>query len=449
MEKKIRSLWEKLKGGGQRNGPTTTIHPTLNSLATQHGKAGLDTIPLEELTKASFEQHLYNSIAESERLATNAAPEILELTEQHQDDRSNQTVVVKKKTARVEEHKAKSLELFVGKRSPLELRQKQDALKRAEPKAKEKKDTYINECAEHARTPDDRPLRKVSPLGFAVPSASIFIFEAVANHEAFLPVFRSNQISNAVIAVGCSLGVTLLAKFCGNTLASFGKPKLRKPLNIALFGIAALSTIGFCLLVGGTRAFSDPSHPLPSWWAEIAAMMLNGFLFICMTAITWAYQTKKATVESVNAALESKLKAEKLVDKLQAEVDALELAAVDKEISIEDHYRDQIEEAENFVRTQGLELAKKVGPHHADLANIHRQSLVVSAALKEAIWGIRLHHQLAQKQTDPKLGRGNDPIPLINPMLYQLLPIVIPDQPNGDHSTENSSSNPNTHENAI
>lgn len=198
--------------------------------------------------------------------------------------------------------------------------------------------------------------------------------------------------------------------------------------------VAGISTGIFAVLVGGTRAFGDIQHPIQSWWGQMAAMALNLFLFIGMVAIAWAFHSRKSLAEKINALLGNKLKWEKAAETLQAEVDALELATIDKKIEIEQGYRPKFEEAQECVRNSGMKVAKVLGEHHARLAGIDRDALIASAGLREATWGLRLHHQLGSKAGS---SLNHAPIPDLDPGLF------TPTDPKTIHPVDSNEVSPN------
>jgi hypothetical protein len=443
---KLKSLWEKVKGGSQSSDLVTTIHPTLNDLAAKLGKAGLGTESLEELVKASHEKHLFSIVAEKENEAVTQNAEIMNQLKLHHDDEAKEPAVTKRLTEKVGKHTVTDREL-AAKHNACQLKAKKRELKTAKHKAKKSRHIYKGVCEAEGLEPNSKKLAKASGLIFYLVAVAIFCVEAAANFQAFLKVFTDDMISTAVVAFGTSLGVTLMGKFCGAALASFKNPKARKLIPIAVFAIALVSAIVFSLLVGGTRAYGDPTQPLATAWSELGALAVNVFLFLCMIASTWSFQTKKTLAETINPLIDEKLKYGNAVVAIQKEIDALELEGIDKEIEIEELSRKKLDEAENHVRNQGLEVAKRFGKYQAIIASINRQAHIVSASLNEAIWGIRLHYLLATKPNGTQA--NNPPKVTLDPMLYQVPSMESPSEPNAESSTDNSSSNPNIHETVL
>ncbi len=436
---KVKDLFEKVFRPPARQGAITTVNPTLNKLASQleakNTSSGNASKPLEELLKASHEKHLLESISEQEAVAVAQGPEIMKQQELHHDDESKEAALVKKLTKKVSKHTVKDREL-AAKHNACQSTAKKKALKSATKKLKKADRRYDAACKEEGLKPTGKKLAKASGLLFYMGAVAIFGVEAAANFQAYLKVYSDDILSTAVLALGASLGVTIMGKICGAVLFSFKSAKSRKLIPIAVFVVALIATIAFSLVVGGTRAFGDLSQPAASKWSEIGALVVNVFLLLCMIASTWAYHTKKALAETINPLLENKLNQEKLVSTLLKEIDALRLAKVEKDISIEADHRSNLEEAKNHIRNQGLEVAKRVGSYHAVLSSIKRKSHIVSAALGEAIWGIRIHSQLSRKPNEANRNVALKPEAILDAKLYQ-----VPDSPFSKSPEKSSSEN--------
>jgi hypothetical protein len=445
---KLKSLWEKVRGPGQGSGLVTTIHPTLNDLASKLGKAGIGTESLEELVKASHEKHLFSTIAEKENEEVTQGAEIMKQLKLHHDDEADEPAVTKRLTEKVGKHTVSDREL-AAKRNALQVKAKKRELKTAKHKAKKSRHIYKGECDAEGLQPTGKKLASASGLIFYLAAVAIFGVEAAANFQAFLKVFTDDIVSTAVVAFGTSLGVTMMGKFCGAALASFKNQKARKLIPISIFVVALVSAIVFSVLIGGTRAYGDPTKPLSSIWSELGALAVNVFLFLCMIASTWSFQTKKTFAETINPLIDEKLKWEQSVVAIQKEIDELELSGIDKEIEIEEFSRKKVEEAENHVRNQGLEVAKRFGKYQAIIASINRQARIVGASLNEAIWGIRLHYLLATKSNGTHTSSPIPPKVALDPMLYETPSMEPSSKPNAESHTENLSPNPSTHGNVL
>ncbi len=444
----LKSLWEKVRGGGQGSGLVTIIHPTLNDLAAKLGKAGLGTESLEELVKASHEKHLFSMIAEKENEEVTQGAEIMKQLKLHHDDEADEPAVTKRLTEKVGKHTVSDREL-AAKRNALQVKAKKRELKTAKHKAKKSRHIYKGVCDAEGLQPTGKKLASASRLIFYAGAIAIFVIEAGANFQAFLKVFTDDMISTGVVAFGTSLGVTMMGKFCGAALATFKNQKARKLIPISIFVVALISAIVFSVLVGGIRSYGNPLKPLASRWSELGALAVNVFLFFCMIASTWSFQTKKALTETINPLIDEKVKWEQSVVAIQKEIDELELSGIDKEIEIEELSRKKVKEAENHVRNQGFEVARRFGKYQAILASINRQAHIVGASLNEAIWGIRLHYLLATKSNGTHTSSPTPPKVTLDPMLFQVPSMESPSKPIAESHTENSSSNPDTHENVL
>lgn len=440
---KVKDLIEKVFRPPARQGATTTVNPTLNKLASQleakSTSSGNASNPVEEILKASYEKHLLESISEQEAEAVKQGPEIMEQQKLHHDDESIQATLTKKLAKKVGKHTVVDREL-AAKHNARQITAKKKALKSAKKKLKKAERQYKAACKEEGLKPTGKKLAKAGGLLFYMGAVAIFGVEAAANFQAFLKVYSDDILSTAILALGTSLGITIMGKFCGAVLFSFKNAKSRKLIPIAVFVVALISTIVFSLLVGGTRAFGDLTRPIASKWSELGALAINVFLLICMIASTWAFHKKKALAETINPLLENKLTQERLVLTLLKEIDALKLAKVEKDISIEADHRINLEKAKNHIRHQGLDVAKRVGSYHAVLASISRKAHIVGAALREAIWGIRIHSQLARKASRANREIASKPETVLDPKRYQIPDSAFSKSPEKS-SSENSSIN--------
>jgi hypothetical protein len=416
---------------------TFLINPLYRRIAKMLGKQGKSTEVFEKFIGSSYKRSVLASVAGVEQQAVTGDPHIAEQQRQHEEDLANEKAVTDNLKAKVNQEMADAKKHSAA-RAAIELSASTRERDNEQAKADENWNTYNNVCRERGMQPNGEEVRCPSNLIYLAATGISGMVESAANYQAFLKAFPEDTISISVLSGGSALSILLMSKFCGSTLASFKNHKARKPMAIGLVGLSMLATITFSLLIGGVRSYGDPSNPLASHWSELAALSVNLFIFATMAAFSWSHATKREVSDAINPIIKSWKKHQKAAETHQARIDAILLSLVDSEEKIEADGRVEMEKAEKHVRAQGLEVAKKVGEHATLHAAIERQAAIGEAACEEAIWSVRLYHQLINKSKDGKEDQPKNLQIAIDPRVYTVPVFRMPDA-NPSFHHENSS----------